>query len=247
MRASAVPAACRGLAAAGGAGLAGRVAAMNTLSLARPGAGYTNAESWLGGLDALLGDAARGTPGHDPAACRSGAEWTGGRTTAVRQVLFDDFQVLLPDDYLTKVDVASMAASLEVRAPFLSHHVMELAWSLPDRLKLNLGRRKWLLKRVAARLVPPEVIYRPKQGFGLPMKRWWRGRLAEVLQRLMATSRAVEWGWIRREPVLRALDEHRRGVRDHETRLWLVLWLELWARIAYERSVPRGASLLEIE
>ena len=85
----------------------------------------------------------------------------------------------LPDDYLVKVDVASMAASLEVRTPLLAADFLERAWVLPDRMKMRLGRRKWLLKRIAARHVPREVIYRRKSGGAVPMKHWWKGTRAD--------------------------------------------------------------------
>jgi asparagine synthase (glutamine-hydrolysing) len=247
VRRGAVPAAARALRAAGLGGTGRRLEAMNRLSLARPGA-YENAESWLDCLDDVIPNPLyRACDGHDPRGCRAGKPWGGGSASVLRQVLYDDFQVQLPDAYLTKVDVASMAASLEVRTPFLSREVLETAWALPDTLKLRGGRRKWLLKRVAARLVPREVIYRPKQGFALPMAEWWRGRLAGVLQALLADSRAAAWGWMDPAPVRRALAEHRAHAADHSTRLWLVLCLELWARVAVERSLPRGTSLRALE
>ncbi|MDB4948259.1 MAG: asnB [Gemmatimonadetes bacterium] len=241
-----VPRAAGALASVGLGGVGARVSALNELSLARPGAGYTNSESWLDALDRVMPPAARAAAaGHDPVACRTGRAWEAGSASLLQQVLYDDFQVLLPAAYLTKVDVASMAASLEVRAPFLGHPFLEAAWRLPDAMKLRRGRRKWLLKRIAARHVPRDVIYRPKQGFALPMAAWWRGRLPRVLTTLMADSSAVRHGWIEAAPVRAALDEHVRGARDHATRLWLVLWLELWARITVDRSLPRSASLSE--
>ena len=140
-----------------------------------------------------------------------------------------------------------MATSLEVRPPFLDHSFLESAWQLPDRMKIRRGKRKWLLKRIAARHVPKEVVYRPKAGFALPMKHWWRGQLAIVLRSLLRDSRCVKWGWLRREPIERCLDEHTAGRAEHDVRLWLLLWLELWARIVLEGSLSRDASLLEID
>jgi len=140
------------------AGLLGRLgirlAAMNTLSLAGPGAGYTNSQSWHDMLGEVAGPALRPGLDHDRVACRVGHALDREGATVVQRLLFDDFQVQLPDDYLTKVDVASMAASLEVRAPLLDVSVLETAWRLPDRMKLHWGERKWILKRIAARLVP---------------------------------------------------------------------------------------------
>ena len=111
--------------------------------------------------------------------------------------------------YLTKVDVASMAASLEVRAPLLDVSVLETAWRLPDRMKLHWGQRKWLLKRIAARLVPPEVIYRPKMGFAMPLPQWFQGEIGFVLERLLKDSVAEREGWIDSKRVLCELADHR--------------------------------------
>jgi asparagine synthase (glutamine-hydrolysing) len=143
----------------------------------------------------------------------------------------DDFGVQLPDAYLTKVDVASMAASLEVRAPLLDVAVVETAWRLPDRTKLRWGQRKWLLKRIAARLVPRAVIYRRKMGFAMPLTLWFRGEIGLVLERLLRDSVAEREGWVRAEGVLAELDDHRNRKRDNHNRLWLSLCLEIWLRI----------------
>ena len=215
-------------------GLGRRWAAMNQLSLAPPGAGYTNAESWHAQLGELAGPMLQ--PGwiHDRVACRTGHAMMRYEVSVVQRLLYDDFQVQLPDAYLTKVDVASMAASLEVRAPFLDQRVIEQAWVLPDPMKLHWGRRKWLLKRLAARWMPPEVVYRPKMGFAMPLVHWWCGALGDYLERLMTDSVAESEGWIRAEPIRRMLLAHRRG-ENHHTRLWLVLWLELWFRLVVWR------------
>ncbi len=244
LRRHAIPVVVETLSRLGGGGLAGRLAAMNTLSLARPGSGYTNSESWLDHRGELLGARFESVnASHAPEACRTGRLFPGRHATVLQQILFDDFQVLLPDAYLVKVDVASMAASLEVRSPFLDHELVELAWSLPDSLKLRGASRKWLLKRLAARHVPSEVVYRPKRGFAPPMQAWWGHGLESVLERLMDESRCVALGWLRADPIMRALREHANGARDHSTRLWLILWLELWVRVVLEGSLDRSASL----
>jgi asparagine synthase (glutamine-hydrolysing) len=244
LRRAGMPAIARVLRRAGGGRLAQRIDAINDLSLARPGAGYTNSESWFNHRETLLADSLRGElDGHEPSACRTGHASSAGGLSDLQQILYDDFQVLLADDYLVKVDVASMAASLEVRPPMLDHHFVEAAWDLPDDVKLRRGERKWLLKRIAAKHVPRGVVYRPKRGFAMPIKHWWRGALADLLANLMRESRCVARGWIRAEPVLRALDDHRAGRASHETRLWLVLWLELWTRIVLEGTLDRSASL----
>lgn len=209
--------------------------AMNALSLAPPGSGYTNSLSWHGRLIELAGPRLQPALGSDLDGLRVGRALERADASALQRVLFDDFQVQLPDDYLTKVDVATMAASLEARSPYLTREVVETAWTLPDRMKLNWGRRKWLLKRIAGKLVPPEVVNRRKMGFALPLGHWFRGQLSTILQNLLDGSVAESEGWIRAAPVHRLIDEHRRGA-SHETRLWLVLWLELWLRHSSGRA-----------
>ncbi len=218
-------------------GVGRRWDAMNQLSLATPGAGYTNSESWHDCLRDLAGPRLLAGLSHDRDACRNGEPQSGTEWSVLQRILGADLQVQMPDAYLTKVDVASMAASLEVRAPFLDRDVIEHAWLLPDRMKLNCGRRKWLLKHLAARLVPPEVVYRRKMGFGMPLVHWWRGRLGDWLEAMLADSVAEAEDWIRSEPVRRMLLEHREGA-NHHTRLWLVLWLELWFRLVVHRASP---------
>jgi asparagine synthase (glutamine-hydrolysing) len=208
--------------------------ALNQLSLAAPGGGYTNSLSWYNSLGELAAPRLRAVVGSDLGSLRVGRALERSDVSALQRVLFDDFQIQLPDDYLTKVDVASMAASLEVRCPYLTKEVVETAWGLPDTMKLNWGRRKWLLKRIAANWVPAEVVFRQKMGFALPLKHWFRGALGRILNRLLQDSVAVSEGWIRRAPVVRLLDEQQRG-GNHETRLWLVLWLELWFRLVVSR------------
>lgn len=183
---------------------------------------------------------------HDRVACRVGRELDREGPSVIQRLLFDDFQVQLPDDYLTKVDVASMAASLEVRAPMLDVSVLETAWRLPDPMKLHWGERKWILKRIAARLVPAEVIHRPKMGFAMPLQRWFQQELGLALERLLIDSVAKREGWINSARVLRELEDHRDGVRDNHTRLWLILWLELWFRVVVTGELDHDADLSEI-
>jgi asparagine synthase (glutamine-hydrolysing) len=222
-----------------------RLTAMNGLSLARPGCGYTNSQSWHDLLGQVAGAALKPGLGHDRVACRVGRPLEANGATVIQRLLFDDFQVQLPDDYLTKVDVASMAASLEVRAPMLDVSVLETAWQLPDRVKLHWGQRKWILKRIAARLVPPDAIHRPKMGFAMPLRQWFRSELGVVLERLLEDSIAHREGWIDARRALRELRDHRAGACDSHTRLWLILWLELWFRIVVAREMAPDSDLSE--
>lgn len=218
-------------------GIGRRWAAMNQLSLSPPGTGYTNAQSWFTKLADVAGPRLQPVLQTDLTALRVGQVQKRPEASVVQILLYDDFQVQLPDAYLTKVDVASMAASLEVRAPFLDQKVIELAWGLPDSMKLNWGRRKWLLKQIAARYVPANVIYRPKMGFAMPLPDWFRGKLGVILEQLLKDSAAVDEGWISLQPVRHCLQSHRDG-KNHSTRLWLILWLELWFRLVVRSEAP---------
>ena len=227
--------------------IANRLKAMNTLSLAPSGAGYTNAQSWLNVRNEIIGKNYKKTKiFHDPRYCRVGKLWDSQYKSVLRQMAYDDFQVLLPDAYLAKVDVASMGASLEVRTPMLDHHFVESAWLSPDNMKLRFGERKWLLKRIAAKYVPHSAVYRKKMGFAMPLKYWWRGRLAKILTVLMIDSRIVAHGWIEEDPVKKALAAHLSGKESNESKLWSILCLELWARIVDEGTMPRSASLRDL-
>ncbi|MFN2596546.1 MAG: asparagine synthase (glutamine-hydrolyzing) [Pyrinomonadaceae bacterium] len=146
----------------------------------------------------------------------------------VDAVLLADTMTYLPNDLLVKVDIASMAVSLEARSPFLDHHVMEFAASLPESLKLRGLTTKYLLKRVLKRLVPEENLARRKMGFGVPIGYWLRGRLEPFLRETLLSEKHLRRGLFKPEAVRRMIELHARGERDYATRLWTLLMLELW-------------------
>jgi len=140
-----------------------------------------------------------------------------------------DLRSYLPDDLLAKVDIASMAASLEVRSPLLDRSVIEFGVSLPRRLRIRQSEGKYLLKRLAERYVPRENLYRQKMGFGLPIGQWLRGDLRDWAHDLLTSPRS-ERGYFRPGAVANLLDEHVGGGADHTARLWALVMLELWHR-----------------
>lgn len=142
--------------------------------------------------------------------------------------LLSDMMTYLPNDLLVKVDIASMANSLEARSPFLDHKVIEFAASLPENLKMQRFQTKSLLKKVAARLVPPEVVYRRKMGFGVPVGKWFRGEMKEFVRDVLLSQKALARGITEPEVVRRYVLEHTNGERDHQFQLWTLLMLELW-------------------
>jgi asparagine synthase (glutamine-hydrolysing) len=223
-----------------------RLYALNSLSLGGSKRSYSNSQTWFERQNEISSSSLRETPSHDRVRCRLASSERPDHTTVLQGLLFDDFQVQLSDDYLTKVDVASMAASLEIRAPFLDFRVVETAWLLPDRMKIRLGERKWLLKRLAARLVPPEVIYRKKMGFALPLDAWFRADLGQLLEILFRDSIAVSQGWINGPRVLEELRRHRETNHDRSTRLWILLWLELWFRVVATKQMDSNTDLRQL-
>jgi asparagine synthase (glutamine-hydrolysing) len=142
--------------------------------------------------------------------------------------LLADTMTYLPNDLLVKVDIASMAVSLEARSPFLDHHVIEFAASLPENLKLRGLTTKYILKKTLKKLLPPENLSRSKMGFGVPVGHWFRGRMQGFLRENLLSERAGRRGLFRREAVKQMVELHTRGERDHTHQLWTLLMLELW-------------------
>ncbi|MEW6306436.1 MAG: asparagine synthase (glutamine-hydrolyzing) [Verrucomicrobiota bacterium] len=161
----------------------------------------------------------------------------------VDQQLFFTIATRLPDDYLVKVDVASMKNSLELRSPFLDTELCELSCSIDPFLKVRCGRQKYLLKRVAERYMPAEAIYRAKQGFALPLDHWLRGEFAPLLRQWLIDGRVIKEGWLNADSVKRFVEEHTAGAADHTHRLWSLLWLELWFRMFIDRTLKPTDSL----
>ena len=170
--------------------------------------------------------------GGDPGSVLARAFAAAPRRDPVTRAMIADILTYLPCDLLVKVDIASMAHSLECRGPFLDHRVVELALAMPLRRKLRLrgGRSKVVLKQAFADLLPPAIVTRPKMGFGVPIDRWFRGELKDELRAVLLDPIALGRGWFRPEEVTRLIDEHVDSRRDHAYKLWALLMLELWAR-----------------
>ncbi len=144
------------------------------------------------------------------------------------KAMFTDQQTNLPNQLLVKVDIASMAVSLEARSPFLDHKVIEFAAALPEKLKLKGTEPKALLKKVASRLVPREVLYRRKMGFGVPVGHWMRNEMQGFVRETLLGERSLKRGLFRPEQLTRIVEQHVSGQKDHYLHLWTLLMLELW-------------------
>jgi asparagine synthase (glutamine-hydrolysing) len=154
----------------------------------------------------------------------------------VSKMLYVDTKTYMVADILTKVDRMSMATSLEVRVPILDHVFVEWATGLPSDWKLRDGKQKYILRKLAERVgVPREVLYRPKQGFAMPLVHWMKNELRELIMTVLLEPRTLQRGYFEPRAVRRLLEEHFRGKRDHSGRIWRLLMFELWHRNYLER------------
>jgi asparagine synthase (glutamine-hydrolysing) len=147
---------------------------------------------------------------------------------SMQRLMYFDLISYLPDDILVKVDRASMGVSLESRAPFLDHRVVEFAWRVPVSMKVRNGQRKWLLRQVLYRYVPPKLVERPKVGFSVPMESWLRGPLYEWAEDLINEDRLRNEGFFDAAPVRQKWAEHIEGRQNWQSSLWNVLMFQAW-------------------
>jgi len=156
------------------------------------------------------------------------------------KTLFVDVKSYLPDDLLVKVDIASMANSLEARSPFLDHKLMEFAAALPPHLKLNGIQSKYLLKKAFSSVLPRSVLYRKKMGFGVPIDRWLRNELKELTYQILLEKRTVERGLFKEQAVRMLIDEHMLKRADNSYRIWALLFMEVWYRMFIDKRSVLG-------
>ena len=147
----------------------------------------------------------------------------------LQQLLYVDFHSYLPECLMAKMDIASMANSLEARSPFLDHHVMELAFQMPPAWKLkHLFLSKWILRQTMKSYLPKAIYSRGKQGFGIPVSEWLRGKLYPLLQETVLSPRARIRGYFSPETLPQLVEMHRSRKKELGYQLWALLMLELW-------------------
>jgi asparagine synthase (glutamine-hydrolysing) len=161
------------------------------------------------------------------------------------QMMATDVVTYLPDDLLVKMDIATMAYSVEARSPFLDHHLMEFAASLPAHHKLDGEKGKVLLRSALRRILPAEVLERPKMGFGVPLARWFREELRDLPTSILLDRQAVSRGYFQRREIECLIQEHQQHVANHSWRLWLLLQLEIWHSEVAEAPIPRSDASAE--
>ena len=169
-----------------------------------------------------------GLEDHDPADFITKAwQLTGGRSP-ISKASLGDLVTYLPCDLNYKVDIASMAHSLECRQPFLDHRLVEFAAQIPANLKFNQGLGKQILKKTFEPMLPDTIWKRPKMGFGVPLDTWFRQELREQTHDSLLATSAKCHQWIKAEQIERLLKEHNANKRDHSVRLWSLVMLENW-------------------
>lgn len=150
------------------------------------------------------------------------------------QMMLVDLETYLPGDILTKVDRMSMAVSLEARVPILDHHVVEFAMALPSRFKLHGSTSKRILREAISGIVPDAVLRKPKQGFAVPLREWFRGPLRHRIENLNRVNNPI-YQWVEADALRRITGEHLSLRRDHESTIWRLLVLDSWYQ-----SLKRG-------
>jgi len=162
------------------------------------------------------------------------------------RLLYLDSKTYLPADILTKVDRMSMLTSLEARAPMVDHIFVEWATGLSANWKMRGGDQKYIFRKLAERLgVPREALYRPKQGFALPLVHWTRHELKDLILTVLLEPRSLQRGYVNAGAVRLMLDEHFRERRNHAGRIWRLLMLELWHRNYLEKHDSQPISAAE--
>ena len=163
-------------------------------------------------------------------------------TSPLSRLMYTDHHLYLPDDILVKVDITTMACSLEARAPFLDHRLVELVASMPATWKVRGGVAKHLLKRAVADLLPETVLKRPKVGFALPVQRWMREDLRDMACDLLLDPHARYRMVLEPRVVGEMLTQHMAAARPNGYQLWLLLFFELWCRDVLSVPAPTFAA-----
>jgi asparagine synthase (glutamine-hydrolysing) len=146
----------------------------------------------------------------------------------ITKLQYLDLKLYFQESVLVKVDRASMACSLEIRAPFLDHELVEFVMGLPSEWKLKGFTSKYILKRAVKKWLPDEIIKRPKKGFGVPIAKWVKGPLKELFEDLLSSDRIRREGFFNPEYVTTLLQHHLLNKRDNRKQLWTLLVWELW-------------------
>ncbi|MCL4294785.1 MAG: asparagine synthase (glutamine-hydrolyzing) [Anaerolineae bacterium] len=179
--------------------------------------------------------------------CINGIPWIVRNLSADKKhwdvldkMFYLDQSIYLPDDILVKVDIASMANSLEVRSPLLDYRVVELSASLPPQMKIRNGETKYIFRRTFGNLLPPEILKREKMGFSIPIDEWIRDDLYPMTLELLTDRSACERGLFNQAWIKEMLERHKNGIGNYARQLWLLLNFEIWYRSVGDRLSVTG-------
>lgn len=172
-----------------------------------------------------------------------------GDRDPLTKCLYVDLKSYLCDDILVKVDRMSMAVSLEARVPYLDKEMVELAFLVPATLKAYRGKTKILLKKVAARHIPQQCVYRPKEGFSIPIKQWLRTKMRPLMEEYLDVSHIAKEGIFNPSAVKRLKIEHLQGSRNHSHILWSLIVFHAWCNVwlnGKNKSTTDGSRAFEV-
>jgi asparagine synthase (glutamine-hydrolysing) len=159
-----------------------------------------------------------------------------GTEDLLEQLVYVDINSYLPEDLLVKMDIATMANSLEARVPFLDHKFMELVGEIPFHLKLRGTESKFILKKAFKDFLPAAILKRKKMGFGVPLSKWFRNELKEYVYEVLLDPKTLNRGYFRREGIELLLNDHIGFRYDHSARIWALLFLEIWFRVFMDKA-----------
>ena len=154
-----------------------------------------------------------------------------GSKDIVDLVMSLDIKTNLLDDLLVKMDIATMANSLEGRSPFLDHKMMEFCAAMPSDMKIRGTKLKYILKKSLSKALPKEILSRGKMGFGVPLDAWFRKELKDYSSGILMSDNCVNRGYFKKAAIKKILDEHTSGKANNGARIWSLLFLELWHRM----------------
>lgn len=185
---------------------------------------------WFGALSKSERDALIALRTSGDAVCDGPWFDTPEENSALRRILYFDQTSWLPDNLLERGDRMTMAASLEARMPFMDHELAGFVSSLPDQYRIRGTQKKWILYETMKSLLPKSILDRPKVGFRMPVNEWLRGGMREYMFDLLTGSDSRTSSYYHRDALMKVLNEHDRGLQNHENLLWTLLNLEIWCR-----------------
>jgi asparagine synthase (glutamine-hydrolysing) len=158
---------------------------------------------------------------------------------------YADQMLYLPDDILVKVDRTSMAVSLEVRAPLLDYRLAEFLATVPAKVRYRNGVKKYLLKKALAAELPSAILHREKMGFGVPLKHWFRKEATDFARDILLSTSARQRGLFQSHKIEQLLQRHSKGRRDFSSRIWALLFFEIWCQTWLDRPQSKCSEYME--